>query len=85
MGTALMSRPKAGQDGGEKPKGKPKSKARQGPGFRTLGIRVSDAYAAWLGRAAKRDRVTIAAFLDRAAADRARAIGFDEAPPERIS
>lgn len=62
----------------------PKNKERSGPGFRTIGIRVSAAYADWLANAARYDRVTIAAFLDRAAADRARAIGFDETPPERI-
>ena len=53
-------------------------------GFRTIGIRVSIEYAAWLERVGKHDRATIAGFLDRAAADRAKAIGFDEAPPERI-
>jgi hypothetical protein len=62
----------------------PKNKERQGPGFRTIGIRVSDAYAEWLAEAAKYDRVTIAAFLDRAATDRARVIGFTQAPPARI-
>jgi hypothetical protein len=62
----------------------PRNKERQAPGFRTIGIRVSDSYAEWLAEAAKHDRVTIAAFLDRAAADRARAIGFTRLPPERI-
>jgi hypothetical protein len=62
----------------------PKNKERQGPGFRTIGIRVSEAYAEWLDRAAKHSRVTIAAFLDRGAAREARFAGFDEAPPERI-
>lgn len=62
----------------------PRNKERAGPGFRTMGVRVSEAYADWLSEAAKHDRVTIAGFLDRAAADRARAIGFDVPPPERI-
>ncbi len=62
----------------------PKNKERQEPGFRTIGIRVSNAYAEWLAEAAKHDRVTIAAFLDRAAADRARVIGFAQVPPPRI-
>jgi hypothetical protein len=62
----------------------PRNKERQDAGFRTIGVRVSDAYARWLAEAARHDRVTIAGFLDRAAADRARAIGFTEPPPERI-
>jgi tRNA (Thr-GGU) A37 N-methylase len=62
----------------------PKNKERQGSGFRTVGIRVSDEYARWLAEVAKFDRVTIAAFLDRAAADRAAAINYPKAPPERI-
>ena len=61
-----------------------RNKARQEPGFRTLGMRVSDSYAEWLAKAAKHDRVTVAAFLDRAAADRAAAIGFTEPPPDRV-
>jgi uncharacterized protein (DUF1778 family) len=61
-----------------------KNKERVEPGFRTVGIRVSADYADWLARAAEYDRVTIAAFVDRAAADRASQIGFEEAPPRRI-
>lgn len=52
--------------------------------IRTIGLRVTRGWADWLERAAKHDRVTVATFLDKAAADRARAIGFDEAPPERL-
>jgi hypothetical protein len=63
----------------------PKNKERPDPGFRTIGIRASAAYADWLTRAADYDRVTIAAFLDKAAADRASQIGFTEPPPRRIS
>jgi hypothetical protein len=62
----------------------PKNKARQGPGFRTLGIRMTDEYAAWLAGVAKFDRMTIAAFLDKAAEDRAKAIGFKEPAPGRL-
>jgi hypothetical protein len=54
------------------------------PGFRTLGIRVTNAYADWLARAAKHSRSTIATFLDRAAATQAKLDGFDEPPPERL-
>lgn len=53
-------------------------------GYRTIGVRVSVAYAEWLEKAARHDRATIASFLDRAAADRAKVIGFDEPAPERI-
>jgi hypothetical protein len=62
----------------------PKNKERSAPGFKTVGMRASEAYAAWLERVAKRDRATVAGFLDRAAADRAKAIGHEEEPPERI-
>jgi hypothetical protein len=63
----------------------PKNKERKDVDrFRTIGIRVSAEYADWLERAAKHDRLTIAAFLDKAAGDRAKAIGFEEPPPERI-
>lgn len=76
MTGALMAKKAAGRS--------PKNKEREGPGFRTIGIRVSVEYAEWLSKVSKHDRVTIAAFLDRAAADRAQAIGFTESPPERI-
>ena len=63
----------------------PKNKERKDvTNFRTLGFRVSKEYAAWLERAAKHNRITIAAFLDRAAAEHARATGFNEPAPERI-
>jgi hypothetical protein len=75
-----MGRPKKGA----KPEKPSKGKEREGPGFKTIGIRVTDAYADWIGRAAKHDRATIAGFVDRAVADRARAIGFNEPPPERL-
>ncbi len=67
--------------GGER---SPKNKERQTGDVKTIGLRVSTAYADWLARAAAHDRVTIAAFLDRAAIDRAKAIGFAEAAPPRI-
>lgn len=60
-------------------------KAKPVPNFRTIGVRVSEEYAEWLTRAAKHDRTTIATFLDKAATDRAAAIGFSEPPPDRIS
>lgn len=52
--------------------------------FRTLGIRMSHEYAEWLTGVAKADRMTIAAFVDKAVADRAKAIGHAAPPPERI-
>jgi hypothetical protein len=78
MPGALMAKAK-GQGGRS-----PKNKERKEPGFRTVGIRVSNAYADWLTNASKFDRMTIAAFIDKAVTERARAIGFSEPPPERI-
>ena len=74
-----------------KAKGQAKGQAKAMPAkdpaltVRTLGFRVTGAYAAWLMRAAKHDRMTIATFIDKAVADRAAAIGFEEPPPERTS
>lgn len=62
----------------------PKNKERIEPGFRTIGVRVSPAYAEWLSNASRFDRVSIAAFIDKAVADRAKEIGFVEPAPERI-
>lgn len=59
-------------------------KAAGAPPPRSIAFRVTAAYAAWLERAAKHDRTTNAGFLDRAAADRAKAIGFTEEAPERL-
>jgi hypothetical protein len=79
MAGVAMAKKKAGERS-------PRNKERKDPaGFKTIGFRVSEEYAAWLERAAKHDRATIAAFLDRAAADYAgRMDGFDESPPDRI-
>jgi len=60
------------------------AKGKDRPGAPTISIRVSPEYADWLTRAAKADRAKVATFLDRAAADRARAIGFTEPPPDRV-
>jgi hypothetical protein len=64
---------------------RPKKDEKSEPKPRTLGIRASGEWADWLERAAKHDRAKVAAFLDRAAAHYAKAIGFNEAPPERGS
>lgn len=87
MSTKTMAKRRAAAGGEPGPEGgAARNKGRKNPeGFRTIGFRVSDEYAAWLERAAKHDRATIAAFLDRAAADYAgRLDGFGEAPPVRI-
>jgi hypothetical protein len=76
-GVVIMDKPK-----GKRPKGRP-AKARE-ENTRAIAFRVTEEYAEWLNRAARADRVTIAGFLDRAAADRAKAIGFNEPPPERV-
>jgi hypothetical protein len=51
---------------------------------RTLAVRMTFEFAAWLGRAAKHNGDTIAAFLIRGAIKQARDLGFDEPPPERL-
>lgn len=79
METTTMARPKAGA---KAPKAGPKGGSRAG--FRTLGFRVSNEYAEWLEHAAKHNRVSVAALLDKAAVAYAEATGFAEPPPERL-
>jgi uncharacterized protein (DUF1778 family) len=62
----------------------PKNKERQGTGFRTIGVRTSAAFADWLEQAAKLDRVSVAAFIEKAVVERAKAIGLADEAPERI-
>jgi hypothetical protein len=75
---AMMTKPK--------PKPKPAARARGpiDPEIRVLGVRATRAWCDWLERAAKHGRVTVAAFVDRATAEHAKASGFDEPPPERL-
>jgi uncharacterized protein (DUF1778 family) len=64
-----------------------KRKAKTNPDdleIRTIGVRTTKAWADWLERAARHSRMTVATFLDRAAAEHAKETGFDEAPPERL-
>ena len=57
----------------------------QPTGPKTIGIRSGPEWAAWLERAVKHCRTDTAKFLDAAAAEYAKANGFEEPPPERIS
>jgi uncharacterized protein (DUF1778 family) len=52
--------------------------------IRTIGVRATKGWADWLERAAKHNRITVASFLDRAAAEHAKETGFDELPPPRL-
>jgi uncharacterized protein (DUF1778 family) len=61
----------------------PKGKAAT-PEFRTIGLRTSREWAAWLAKAAKSDRVDVAKFLERAAIAYAKQIGFTDSPPDRL-
>jgi uncharacterized protein (DUF1778 family) len=69
----LMARPK-----------KAAAKGKVESGTKPVTFRATPEYADWLIRAAKADRASVATFLDRAATDRAKAIGFDEPAPERV-
>lgn len=66
--------------------GRPKKDAKKAEPLKakTVGIRATGEWAAWLEEAARYDRVDIAKFLDKAAAEYAKSIGFKKAPPERI-
>jgi len=60
-----------------------KAAVKSGPGMTTKGFRMTAAYAKWLDRLAKAERMSIATLIDRTLADHAKEIGFD-APPERV-
>lgn len=62
----------------------PKNKERKDPGFRTLGLRVSEEFAAWADEVAGFDRMTLASFIEKAMVSRAKEIGFEKSPPKRI-
>lgn len=64
-----------------KQKGRPK---RRKVDARTVAFRCTVEWFAWLEGAAKHNRMTVATFLDRAAAEHAKATGFLEPPPERL-
>lgn len=61
----------------------PKNKERTEPGFTSKAIRMSEVYAEWLEEYARANRATVAGFIDRLLAERAKADGF-RPPPERI-
>lgn len=63
-------------------KGRPKKKAPVE--VRTIALRCTVAWAEWVEALAKHDRLTVAQEIDRALAEHAKAIGFTEAPPERL-
>jgi hypothetical protein len=89
MGTAYDERGGSVATGTEVLMARPKKQAAKGKGkaesgTRPITFRATPEYAEWLIRAAKADRASVATFLDRAATDRAKAIGFDEAAPERV-
>lgn len=50
---------------------------------RTVAMRTSGEYAAWVDRLAEKNRTTVAGLLDQALAAFAKQIGFDEEPPRR--
>lgn len=66
-----------------KKKAAAKAKA-EAAGTRAVAFRAMPDYVAWLERAARHDRASVATYLDRAATERAKAIGFDEPAPERL-
>jgi hypothetical protein len=52
-------------------------------GMTTRGFRMSHAYAKWLEKLAKSERMGVATLMDRTLAAYAKEIGFEE-PPERV-
>jgi hypothetical protein len=66
--------------------GRPKKSADQRKPTvpRTVGVRASGEWAAWIERAAKHCRTDVAKLIDNAVVEYAKARGFEEIPPERI-
>jgi hypothetical protein len=61
-----------------------KGKPGEAAGFRTLGIRMSHEYSAWLDGVAKHHRTTVAGVIDRALAEWTEANGYSVRPPDRL-
>jgi uncharacterized protein (DUF1778 family) len=53
--------------------------------FKTLGYRVSSAYLDWIIRAAAVNGSTLSGLIEQAVSGYARAIGIEEAPPDRTA
>jgi hypothetical protein len=70
-----MARPKA-------KRGRPVAKDKS---VKTLGYRVSVDYLAWITKAAKVNRSSIAGLIDQAVAKYAQDIGVAEVPPDRTA
>jgi phage terminase small subunit len=77
--TELMAAPKKT---GER---SPKNKERKDiVGHKTVALRCTLEFAAWLEESAKQDDRTVASFLERAAKHYAAAIGVKSSAPERV-
>lgn len=61
---------------------KPKSKTPQPRPAKTIGLRVSGDYAAWIEEFASSERMSVATLIDRAVAAYAKQTAF-RSPPER--
>ena len=74
MGVATVGRPK---------KTRPASSPKPLPA-RTVGLRATGEWCAWLERAARHNRTDVAKFIDAAVIAWAKARGFDEPAPDRV-
>jgi hypothetical protein len=79
MGLLVMAKKKAPQAKTKATIGTPKA------GRKAIAavVKGGPEWKEWLEQAAAHDRLSVSAFLDRAAAHYAKAIGFPKAPPER--
>jgi hypothetical protein len=75
----------ADPDRGASTVGKPKKGAKAEPlPPKTIGVRASGEWAAWVERLAKRHRVDVAKLIDLALVEFAEKRKHDEPPPERV-
>jgi hypothetical protein len=76
----------ADPDRGASTVGKPKKDAKKAEPMKpkTVGIRATGEWAAWLDRGAKHCRLDVAKLIDKAVAVYLKKEGFDEPPPVRI-
>jgi hypothetical protein len=81
MAGVAMAKAKAGVRAGVR-RGRPPARDKSA---KTLGYRVSPDYLAWITKAARVNRSSIAGLIDQAVARYARDIGVADAPPDRTA
>jgi hypothetical protein len=78
-----IAKPKPKPEPEPKPKPKP-AKPPEPEGMTTRGVRMTAKYGAWIDKLAASERISVASLIDRALANYAKLVRFEEEPPERV-